>query len=108
MGNFTLDGSLDVSLYGGFTLADAQQFLIVDIDGIQTGMFDDLGEGGLVGNFGGTDLFITYGAGDGNDVVLFTSVPAPGTVGLMGLLMMGLLVKRRRRQAFGFSAGSRL
>jgi hypothetical protein len=32
-----------------------------------------LGEGDLVGNFGGEDLFISYTAGDGNNISLFTA-----------------------------------
>jgi hypothetical protein len=36
-----------------------------------------LAEGGLVGNYG-QDLFITYTAGDGNDVALFTLASISG------------------------------
>ena len=36
--------------------------------------FDGFLEGALVGSFGGTNLFITYTGGDGNDVTLFTQL----------------------------------
>ena len=95
-GNFLLDGSLDVSLLDDFTLDFNQEFLIADITGSRTGLFNGLSEGDQVGNYGGIDLFISYGAGNGNDISLFTSVPEPGTVGLLGCLMMGLAMRRRR------------
>ncbi len=72
-GNASLSGSLSVSLTGGFTLESSQSFTIVDVDGTASGSFAGLGEGALVGSFGGIDLFITYTGGNGNDVVLFTN-----------------------------------
>ena len=38
-----------------------------------SGAFTGLGEGDLVGTFGDMELFITYAAGDGNDIALFTA-----------------------------------
>jgi pectate lyase len=70
-GDATLGGSLDVSVLEGFALSPAAQFEILDVVGALTGEFEGLAEGGLVGNFG-QDLFITYAAGDGNDVALYT------------------------------------
>ena len=68
------------------------------VGGTLTGQYDDLGEGDLVGNFGGQDLFITYGGGDGNDVALFTNaVPEPTTVLIWSMLAgVGMTVRRRR------------
>ncbi len=86
-GDADLKGLLDVALLGGFTLDLNQQFDIIDVEGARAGTFDGLNEGGLVGNFGGTDLFITYAAGDGNDVALFT-IPEPATLVLLGLGIM--------------------
>ena len=71
-GNVSIDGALDVSLLDPFSLEAFQTFTILDIDGNRIGQFDGLGEGDSVGNVGGMDLFITYAAGDGNDVALFT------------------------------------
>jgi hypothetical protein len=72
-GNATLAGALSVSLANGFSLAAGQSFRVLDITGSRSGQFAGLGEGAIVGNFGGTDLFITYAAGNGNDVSLFTA-----------------------------------
>lgn len=68
-------GSLDVSVLGPFTLAAGQVFDVLNVSGTLSGEFAGLGQGALVGNFGGTDLFITYHAGDGNDVALVTTAP---------------------------------
>ncbi len=55
-----------------------------------------------MGNFGGFDLFISYGAGTGNDISLFTltSVPEPGALVMFGLVVgLGGIPRRRRRAA---------
>ena len=96
-GDFLLNGSLDVSLIDGFSLGLNQEFLVADITGSRTGYFDGLAEGDLVGTYGGMDLFITYEAGNGNDVSLFTAVPEAGTAGMMAVLMLGVAMRRRRR-----------
>lgn len=97
--NAILEGALEVSLINSFQLDENQWFDIVDVGGNLTGTFLGLGEGALVGNFGGHDLFVTYQAGDGNSIALYTSaIPEPGA----GILMlMGIAVSlgfyRRRR-----------
>ncbi len=72
-GTLTLGGELNVVLLDGFQLEPGQEFMIVEVDSLPIGQFRDLGEGDLVGDFGGTELFISYVAGDGNDVALFTA-----------------------------------
>ena len=72
-GAATLAGTLDVSLINGYTLGATQEFEIFSA-GTLNGTFAGLTEGALVGNFGGTDLFISYAGGDGNDVSLFTTL----------------------------------
>ena len=72
-------GNLDVSLIDGFELDLNQQFDIVKVDGELTGTYKGLEEGAIVGSFDSVygqipmNLFITYEAGDGNDIALYTS-----------------------------------
>ena len=76
------------------------QFLFADVGGNMFGQFSGLGEGSLVGNFGGTDLFITYNGFDGNaGIGLFTSaVPEPSSLALFGVAAALSLARRRRRK----------
>ncbi len=97
-GDLFLDGTLSVDLIDGFLLGASQQFVIADVGGQLSGQFAGLGEGDLVGNFGGRDLFISYAAGSGQGVTLFSAVPEPGTASLLGLACMGLLLQSRRRR----------
>ncbi len=96
-GDATVAGDLAVSLIDGFTLANGQEFLIADIGGQLLGQFNGLQEGSLVTTFAGQNLFLTYQAGDGNDIGLFTAVPEPNAV-LLLLLGAVWLVSRRPRQ----------
>jgi len=93
--------ALDVQLINGFTLDFNQEFIFTDIAGTNApvGTFDGLGEGDLVGNFGGTDLFISYSAGTGNDISFFTAVPEPGALVMFSIAVGVLGVPRRRRRA---------
>lgn len=96
----SLDGFLDVSLLNPFLLSSGYEFLIMDIAGTTTGQFIGLGEGDLVGTYGGEDLFISYLGGDGNDVLLFSAaVPEPTTavMGALALCGLGVIGWRRRR-----------
>jgi hypothetical protein len=95
-GDLGVGGDLSVSLINGFALEDNMQFLIGDVGGSLTGQFAGLGEGSLVGSFGGRDLFITYQGGSGNGVSLFTSIPEPGVAGIALLAVVGLALVRRR------------
>ena len=69
-GDVDLGGELDISLTGGFVPTEGDVLDIIDVEGELTGLFTGLADGALVGNFGGTDWFIDYHAGDGNDVAL--------------------------------------
>lgn len=98
-GNVELSGLLHVKPINGFKLHRSNWFDILGVGGTLSGQYNELGEGALVGNFGGQDLFITYGGmGDGGGVALFTNaVPAPTTVLILSTLAgLGMTVRRRR------------
>jgi hypothetical protein len=95
-GDFNVDGSLFVSLINGHTLGANEMYLIGDVGGSLLGQFNGLGEGDLVGNFGGRDLFITYAAGTGNDIGLFTAVPEPGSFAALLMVACCTFAVRRR------------
>jgi hypothetical protein len=82
-GDLFLGGDLFVELLGDFALGYNMQFEIVDVRGVLSGQFTGTGEGDLVGNYGGHDLFVSYVGGDGNNVALFTKGIA-GDVNLDG------------------------
>lgn len=99
-GDVSLTGALDVSLIDGFALDPQQEFTILDIEGELTGQFDGLAEGARVGSYDGVDLLITYTAGDGNDVSLFTTaIPEPTSLALLASALFGLLLGRKHRIA---------
>jgi T5SS/PEP-CTERM-associated repeat protein len=97
-GNLFVDGNLVVDLIGGHSLGLNQQYLLADIGGTRTGFWNGLGEGSLVGNFGGHDLFITYTAGNGSGIALFTAVPEPGSFMLVvGVWLLTIVLRNRHR-----------
>ncbi len=101
-GDLSLAGRLFVSMIDGFSLGANEQFLIGDVGDVLSGQFFGLSEGSLVGNFGGQNLFITYGAGNGNDIGLFTTaIPEPGSGLILVGLITGLSFHRRRRTSQG-------
>ncbi len=99
-GNVELAGLLNVELIDGFELHRGNWFDILRVGGTLSGQYEGLREGALVGNFGGQDLFITYGGmGDGGGVALFTNaVPEPTTM-LIWSMLAGLGMTTRRRRA---------
>ncbi len=100
-GNVELAGVLDVYLINSFQLLAGMSFEILNVGGALAGEYDGLPDGGLVGTFSGTDLFINYAGGDGNDVTLYSqaggsTVPEPAAI-LLALLGLAILPRRRRR-----------
>ena len=61
------------------------------------GRFFGLNEGELVGNYGGRDLFITYSAGTGNDIALFTAVPEPGNAAILMFCCAVIMLRHRNK-----------
>jgi len=98
--DITIDGHLTLTLYGGFVLSDGMQFTLVQAQQNLFGQFIGLGEGALVANLSGHDVFITYSGGDGNDVVAYTqTVPEPGSIGLLILAGVGWMLSRKQQLA---------
>ena len=93
-GDVELAGVLDVYLIDSFELLAGMSFDILKVGGTFTGQYDGLPDGGRVGSFSGTNLYITYAAGD---VTLFSrAVPEPAAL-LLALFGLALLPRRRRR-----------
>ena len=88
----------DNSFSSGYVPGAGEEYLIVDVGGDLFGTFDSFGEGDFVGYYGNSELFITYQAGDGNDIALFTAVPEPGSAILL-LAIAGVCACRRKRNA---------
>lgn len=81
------NGTLNTSLYGGFTPSAGQTYTIIDNDSTDavTGNFTNLPEGATF-TVSGYVFQVTYKGGDGNDVVLTVkSVPATPDTGLAGI-----------------------
>jgi len=83
-GDLILDGGmLNVKLIDGFELEPNQEFIIAKVDGELTGTYEGLREGSMVGMFDSIlnhfemPLYITYTAGDGNDIALYTQDSFP-------------------------------
>lgn len=96
-GNFRLEGgSLDVELLEDFQLDYNQIFTIVNVSGslVGRGYFDGLVQDSLVGTYNGIELFISYTAGDGNDVALYTAIPEPCT---MAMFAIGGMILRKSK-----------
>ena len=85
-GDLIIDGgSLETSLIEGFKLERDQEFLIAKIDGKLIGHYEGLEEGDSVGMFESIyghriDLHISYAAGDGNDIKLYTEPENPAII----------------------------
>ncbi len=95
---FLGDSLLNVAIWNEFVLSRGMQFLIANVEGDLHGQFRGLGEGSLVGNFGGSELFITYnGFGGNRGIGLFTSaVPEPSALALCALTSVLYLIRHRR------------
>ena len=93
------DAMLLVELLGGFTPSAADEFVIIanDESDVVVGWFAGLEEGSYLHVAGSDYPFrISYAGGDGNDVVL-TVVPEPATMAMLGIGVLGLLARRRRK-----------
>jgi T5SS/PEP-CTERM-associated repeat protein len=73
-GDLKIDGTIAVNWLGGFQPSLGEEYLIANVTGDNTGQFIGIGEGEMVAQAGNIGLFISYTAGDGNDVALFTDL----------------------------------
>jgi hypothetical protein len=75
--------------------------MLFDVLGDAFGAFDGLNEGDLIASFGAHDLYISYAAGDGNDIALrtFSAVPEPNSATLLAALCLGFMPRRKRHKA---------
>ncbi|QQE12601.1 autotransporter-associated beta strand repeat-containing protein [Planctomycetota bacterium] len=88
---------LEVSLIDGFELDFGQHFEIVNVGDRLIGGFNSLVEGARVSSFNDIDLFITYQAGDGNDIALYTTaIPEPASFVLLGLGGLTFILREKR------------
>ena len=83
-GDTDLSGNLNISLVPNYQLTKNAEFLILETVSNFSGHFDGLDEGAVVSSFGGIDLFITYTAGNGNDIALYTEQAEIGDINLDG------------------------
>ncbi len=74
-----IDGDLKLSTYYDFSPRPGQSFQIATVNGVRTGEFTGIPEGGYVGcteeNIG---LRLSYAGGDGNDLVVSAEQTEPG------------------------------
>ena len=77
-----------------FKVTDGDTSRIIDVGGKLSGTFTGLLEGAFIEPFGTSTLFITYGRGNGNDIVLFT--PEHTTL-LMTVLSTWVLSRQHHR-----------
>ena len=91
-----LDGTLNISFAGGFSLSEGDTIELMDIDGTLSGTFNNYAEGSSLGTFGNLSLNLTYAGDDGNDVVAYAlaAIPEPATLTLLALGGLPLLVRR--------------
>lgn len=103
-GDATILGTLLLELESGFTLAEGDEFEIIDLAGTLTGQFAGLDEGAQIDLGTGLPLQISYFGGDGNDVVL-TAIPEPNAIVLVLATVVGsgVLLPRARRRDTGRS-----
>ena len=87
----------------GYAPALGDAFTFINLaSGSIGGVFSNLPDNGFyTTTFAGNPYGFTtsYSGGTGNDLVLTTAVPEPGTIGILAAATLGLGLRRRRRQA---------
>jgi len=98
-----LGGTLAVSMFGDFQLGHSQVFDVLTSGGPLSGQFLGLDDNSLVGTFNGVDLFIRYAqiegpTGTSGLVRLYSAVPEPSGLLLVGGLGLTIVLRRNRLQ----------
>ncbi len=78
----------------GLILRHAQTFNLINIQGSRSGIFTSHNENDVITTINDIDLYITYAAGDGNDIALYT-IPEP--TALLTILTIAPLTLNRRK-----------
>jgi T5SS/PEP-CTERM-associated repeat protein len=69
--DLTVAGTLTIQLDDRLEVKLADEWLIFNVLGSQTGIFTDLNENDIVAHLDGFDLRLNYASGDGNDIGLY-------------------------------------
>ncbi len=98
-GLLSLAGTIDVNQLGGPVFANDGSTYTIATYGSRSGFFSGYNEGDEI-SIGGGFWTINYGTGL-NSAITLTAVPEPGTFGLLGLALAGILFRwfRQRRAA---------
>jgi autotransporter-associated beta strand protein len=95
-GGLSLTGA-DLTIQFSGSFEPGKVYTIANYGTSLTGTFNGLSDGAFVDP--GMQYFISYGALSGPGAITLTAVPEPGTIGILGIALSGILLRRRRRKS---------